>query len=430
METYALVLSYAIPGFVGLIILEAIVARSMGMQVNQGMDTISSLSSGMTNTLKAILGLSVVIVSYEWMEAYLGIFDIQSTVWLYILAFIGIDFAAYWSHRFNHVVNLFWNRHIIHHSSEEFNLACALRQSISDVVGIYFFLYIPLAILGIPPQVIAVTAPLHLFAQFWYHTRLIDRMGWLENILVTPSHHRVHHAINPEYIDKNYAAIFIVWDRWFGTFQEEKPDIPPVYGIKRPAGTWNPILINFTHLWLLIQDAWRTRSWKDKLRIWFMPTGWRPADVADQYPVEVIEDVFQQKKYQPATPRGLKIWSWIQLVINNLLLYHLLVQIGDFSFAQIVGYSTFLFLSVFAYTSLMDRHVLGFWVELGKFAFGLFWIWRAGTWFGLDGLLPFGTWMVLVYLFVSSLVAYWYTFSEKKSPQPLSAVVSTKADQP
>ena len=106
---------------------------------------------------------------------------------------------------FNHKVNIFWNRHVIHHSSEEFNLACALRQTISSVFQIYFFLYIPLAIIGIPPKVITILLPLHLFAQFWYHTKLIKNMGFLEKIIVTPSHHRVHHAINNIYIDKNYS---------------------------------------------------------------------------------------------------------------------------------------------------------------------------------------------------------------------------------
>jgi alkylglycerol monooxygenase len=281
METYETFLSYAIPGFVLLIIIESVVARFMGLKINNGLDTISSLSSGMTNTLKNALNLSIVIISYGWMVEHWALLEIKSTFWLYALCFIGLDFAYYWTHRFNHVINLFWNRHIVHHSSEEFNLSCALRQSISSLVGIYFFLYIPLALIGIPNEVIAVVAPLHLFAQFWYHTRLIGKMGWLEHILVTPAHHRVHHAINDEYIDKNYAAIFIVWDKWFGTFQEELPDIPAVYGTKKPVNTWNPYLINFVHLWQLIKDAFRTRRWWDKLRIWFMPTGWRPDDVKE-----------------------------------------------------------------------------------------------------------------------------------------------------
>lgn len=120
-------------------------------------------------------------------------------------------------------------------------------------------------------------------------------MGFLEKIIVTPSHHRVHHAINPEYIDKNYGQIFIFWDKWFGTFQKELPNVPPVYGITRPVRTWNPIKINFQHVWLLAKDAWRTKNWKDKLALWFKPTGYRPADVAAKYPVYKIEDVYHFK---------------------------------------------------------------------------------------------------------------------------------------
>ena len=416
METYASVLSYAIPGFIGLIIIEAIAARVMGMKINRPMDVISSLSSGMTNTLKSILGLGVVIISYTWMEQHISLFEIEEPYswWIFAIAFIGIDFASYWSHRFNHVINLFWNRHVVHHSSEEFNLSCALRQTISDVFGVYFFLYIPMALIGIPPVVVAITAPLHLFAQFWYHTRLIHKMGFLEHIIVTPSHHRVHHAINPEYLDKNYAAIFIVWDKCFGTFQEELPDVPPVYGTKRPAGTWNPFLINFMHFWMLVQDAWRTRSWWDKLRLWFMPTGWRPADVKDKYPVFSIEDVHQQKKYDtPASPL-LQAWSWAQLIISNLLMYFLLVQIGDFAFTDVLLYCAFLAVSIFAYTSLMDRHHWAVPIELAKLLMAGLLSYHMGGWYGIDALIPGGTAIVIGYCLLSFALTLYFTYFESR----------------
>lgn len=417
MEAYATVLSYAIPGFVGLIIIEAIVARMRGMKINRAMDVISSLSSGMTNTLKALLGLSVVIISYGWMESHFSLFEIEAPFawWIYLIAFICIDFASYWSHRFNHVINLFWNRHIVHHSSEEFNLSCALRQTISDVFGVYFFLYIPMAIIGVPPIVVAVTAPLHLFAQFWYHTRLIDKMGILEHILVTPSHHRVHHAINPEYLDKNYAAIFIVWDKWFGTFQEELADVPPVYGTKRPAGTWNPFLINFMHVWTLAKDAWRTKNWWDKLRLWFMPTGWRPADVKEAYPVYSIDDVSQQIKYNPPASRLLTAWSWAQLIIHNLLMYYLLVHIADFVFADVLWYCGFLAVSIFAYTTLMDRHVLAVPVEFLKVFLAAALLYVHEGWFGMDAVIPAASSLVFGYCLLSLGMTIYVTFMEERA---------------
>jgi sterol desaturase/sphingolipid hydroxylase (fatty acid hydroxylase superfamily) len=235
MELYAKALTFAIPFFLILIIIEEVAARRMKRQINYGMDTISSLSSGMTNTLKNLMGLSIAIISYGWLVDKVALFQIESTWMVYLVAFMGMDFVGYWSHRFDHKINAFWNRHIVHHSSEEFNLSCALRQSVSAIVGIYFFLYIPMAFLGVPGEVVAIVAPIHLFAQFWYHTRLIGKMGFLEYILVTPSHHRVHHAINDIYLDKNLSQIFIFWDKMFGTFQEELASEPPVYGVKKPV---------------------------------------------------------------------------------------------------------------------------------------------------------------------------------------------------
>jgi len=228
MEAYANALLVAIPAFVLLMSVELFYGYWKGKQTYVFMDTIASLSSGLTNILKDSLGLAVVLISYPWLESQLSLVQIEATPWLYFVAFVCIDFASYWSHRLNHKINVFWNQHIIHHSSEEFNMACALRQSISNVLGYGALFLIPAAFLGIPEEVIALLAPLHLFGQFWYHTRHIGKLGWLEYIIVTPSQHRVHHAINPIYIDKNLAAIFCVWDRMFGTFQEELDEEPPV----------------------------------------------------------------------------------------------------------------------------------------------------------------------------------------------------------
>lgn len=412
MEAYAQLLSYAIPGFVLLIIIEEIAARIMGRKVNRALDTISSLTSGMTNTLKSLLGLAVVIVSYDWMLGHLAIFDIKSSVWLFGLAFIGHDFASYWSHRWNHEINLFWNRHIVHHSSEEFNLSCALRQSISAVFGVYFFLYIPMAIVGIPTGIVALVGGLHLFAQFWYHTRLIKDMGFLENIIVTPAHHRVHHAINPEYIDKNFAAIFIVWDKLFGTFQAEIDGIPAVYGTKTPAATWNPITINFMHLWMLIKDAWRTESWMDKLTLWFRPTGYRPADLIDKYPVPVVDDVYNRPKYDTGGNNYFIAWSWFQLVVHNVLIYFMMAAIADFSYENLFIYSSFLAISIIAYTTLMDRHIMAIPFEVAKTFFGCIIIYQTGGWFGLEAVLPIATWLVLAYLMISLVVTVYFSINK------------------
>lgn len=268
-----------------------------------------------------------------------------------------------------------------------------------------------MAILGIPAQVVAVVAPIHFFAQFWYHTRLINKMGFLEHIIVTPSHHRVHHAINDEYMDKNYSEIFIVWDKWFGTFQAELADVPPVYGTKKPVNTWNPILINFMHLWSLVKDAWQTQRAWDKIRIWFMPTGWRPADVR---PASAPASVYERKKYHtPASP-FLVAWSWAQLLCTLALMGYVLLHVAQFAFVDVFLYATFLMLSIFAYTALMDRHWVAVLAEFLKVGFGFYLIHRMNGWYDLDVLLPHATLGVMAYLVLSLLLTLYFSWIEKK----------------
>jgi hypothetical protein len=273
-----------------------------------------------------------------------------------LVAFICVDFASYWNHRLNHKVNIFWNRHVIHHSSEEFNLACALRQSISAWIGFGALFLIPAALLGVPANIITVLAPLHLFAQFWYHTQHIGKLGFLEYIIVTPSQHRVHHAINPIYIDKNLSAIFCVWDRIFGTFQEELEEEPPVYGVLKPVKTWNPILINFQHAGNVIRDAYHTNNFIDKLRIWFMPTGWRPKDVIEKFPITIVKDVNKRTKYSPSYSSLIKGIALFHFISINLLLTFLLYNFSDLSVNFKLAYGFIIFISIFGFTSLMDFH--------------------------------------------------------------------------
>lgn len=413
MEAYVAVLNYAIPFFVILLLLEVVVAKYQGAKVIRSMDTLSSLSSGLTNAIKDVLGLTVVIVSYGWVVEQVALFEIKSTLAVYALAFIGLDFAGYWVHRLSHKVNYFWNRHIIHHSSEEFNLGCALRQSISGFVGITVFFLIPIAFLGVPGEVVAVVAPIHLFAQYWYHTQLIGKMGILEYIIVTPSHHRVHHAINKEYMDKNLSQIFIIWDKLFGTFQEELEEAPPVYGVTRPVRTWNPIIINFQHLWLLIRDAWRTKSIAAKLKIWFMPTGWRPEDVKEKYPVYSIKDAYQYQKFDPKVSKKLQFWSWVQYTFSFVMMMYLFNILAKIDFASAIVFGLFICLCIFAFSMLMDKLVQAWWMELIKSIIGIGLIVQQGDWFLLDTFTGgIGSWFVLGYFVASAVITSAFVFYE------------------
>jgi alkylglycerol monooxygenase len=420
METYGKILIIAMPLFLLLVIFEKWYGWRKGFDTVRTLDMVSSLSSGVTNSTKDVLGLSIAIISYGWLVNHLAIMHIQATWLVYVIAFFALDFSGYWTHRLAHEINFFWNNHIVHHSSEEFNLACALRQSISVFVRIYAVLLIPAAILGVPEKVIAVVAPLHLFAQFWYHTRHINRMGWLEYIIVTPSHHRVHHAINPEYLDKNYGQIFIFWDRLFGTYQEEQANIPAVYGVTRPVRTWNPIKINFMHMWLLIKDAWHTKSWKDKFRIWLMPLGWRPADVIEKYPVEKIQDVYHFEKYDTPASKGMQVYLWAQLICMLLLVSYLFANVAmikQLGIANLFIYGGFIFLQVYALTEFMDRGKYAWLLEAIKNAVCVVLIVQNGAWFGSNSISSAIAPILIGYFVLSTIAVYYFS----KTPQQPSS---------
>nr|WP_315181849.1 sterol desaturase family protein [uncultured Flavobacterium sp.] len=408
MEQYGKILVFVMPIFLILILLEKAYGYYKGEDTAPNMDSVASVSSGMVNSVKDVLGLSITLISYDWIVSKIAIFNLEASVTAYIIGFIVIDFYGYWSHRLSHQINFLWNKHAIHHSSEEFNLACALRQPVSSFVNLFTFLLIPAAFLGVPAKVIAVTLPIHLFLQFWYHTKHIKKIGFLEKILVSPSHHRVHHAINPEYMDKNHSQIFIFWDKLFGTFQEELETVPPVFGITRPANTWNPIRINFQHLWLLITDAWRAENWKDKCTIWFKPTGWRPENFEEKYPVYKITNVYDFNKYGTQHSNKLMYWSLFQASITLLFISYLYSSIAIIGIPNVFLFGAFIFITVYSYTELMDTRKFSLLWESIRFLFGITLILYFGDWFGMSQWFPFANYIIIGYLTLSLLVNIYF----------------------
>lgn len=409
MEEYGKILLIAMPAFLFLVAFEKLYGYFRNNDTMPLDDAISSLSSGLSNVVKDVLGLSFNIITYHWLVTHIAVFHVKETWLMYVIAFVVIDFYGYWSHRIDHEINFFWNEHIIHHSSEEYNLACALRQPVSGIIKVFNFLLIPAALVGIPENVIAVVLPLHLFAQFWYHTRHIGRLGFLEYIIVTPSHHRVHHAMNPEYLDKNYSQIFIIWDRIFGTFQEEKAEIPAVFGVTRPASTWNPFKINFQHLWLMMKDAWRAPNWIDKFRIWFMPTGWRPNGFEERYPVKKVSDVFHFQKYRSYLPTPLFYWSIVQLFATLILNSHLFGNIASIGSPGIFVYGFFNMLTIYCFTDLMDRNRFNWFFEILRITFSVAILVYFKSWFGLSGIYVYA---LFAYLGVSFIISLYYSQRE------------------
>lgn len=420
MEVYGKVLSFIIPVFTTLFLIELYFEWKFKAKVIQSMDSVSSISSGLVNGVKDVLGLSISIITYTWLVDKVAIFHVGESVWVYVMAFMTLEFQGYVVHFLNHKVNFFWNRHVIHHSSEEYNLSTAWRQPISTFFNYFTILLLPAALMGISPKVIAAMVPLEFLLQYWYHTRLIGKMGFLENILMTPSHHRVHHAVNKEYMDKNFGHIFIIWDKIFGTFQEERADVPVVYGISRPARTWNPIKINFQHFFLLVRDAFYTKNGWDKIRIWFMQTGWRPEDMKEKKPVYAIKDVYNFEKYNPYASTALKRWSWIQLVFNFILVFYFLWFIAQIGTPYIFIYGAFLFLSVYAFTELMDRNPNALYYEFIKSVLGLCLLYWMGDWFKASQYAPFYTYFTAIYFVMSVVVVAWFVLVEFKKEKNVS----------
>ena len=268
----------AIPYFILAMLVEFCYGKLVKRQTYRLADTVNSLQLGTLSRLVDVLRLGFSAIVFGTLVQWLGVHQwSMDSAWQWVAAFVAYDFLYYWKHRYGHEWRIMWASHIAHHQSEEFNLSTALRQTGTDYVGFVF--YIPLYLAGVPAAAVITVGSLNLIYQFWVHTEHIRRLGPLEWIFVTPSNHRVHHARNPEYIDRNYGGVFILWDRMFGTFQDERVDVPCVYGITTGLKSWNPLWANL-HFWLdTAKLAWRTRSWGDKLRIWFKPPAWQPADL-------------------------------------------------------------------------------------------------------------------------------------------------------
>ena len=307
----------SIPFFFGLIGLELLVARARKRPLYRLSDSISDLSCGILSQLAGIFLVLLTVAAYGWVSGHATIQQVlpvppwPSTALAWVIVFLLDDFAYYWMHRASHRIAVLWAGHVVHHSSEEFNLTVALRQSSLHGLFTWVF-YLPIAMLGVPVEMWLVCHAINLIYQFWIHTRAIDRLGPLEWVLNTPSHHRVHHGVNPEYQDKNFAGTLIIWDRLFGTFEPERAE--PVFGITRQLGTWNPVRANLH----VFQDIGRhlraSRGWRERWRAVFAHPGWRPASLGLPIkPAAISPDAFH--KYEPQVSAELKAYGFIQFIV-------------------------------------------------------------------------------------------------------------------
>ncbi|MFJ2464338.1 sterol desaturase family protein [Pseudomonas sp. NPDC087615] len=288
---------YAVPFFFVLIVVELIADRWRGVSHYRLADAVNSISTGVLSTTTGLLTKGVGLLTYAFALEHLALLRLPAdSVWVWVFAFVLYDICYYWLHRMGHERNILWAAHSVHHQSEEYNLSTALRQTSTGFLLSWIF-YLPLAVFGVPLLVFVSVAALNLLYQFWVHTRHIPKLGWFEWFFVTPSNHRAHHAQNALYMDRNYGGVFILWDRLFGTFQEEDDNEPVIFGVTTPLASWNPLWANLQFYAQLWSDARRAERKWDKLRIWFMRTGWRPADVAARYPMNK-PDLSQFRKFE------------------------------------------------------------------------------------------------------------------------------------
>lgn len=302
-------------------------------------DTFVSISIGLISRFPVILnlGFNTLIFSLAATTFNLKLLPLDSWV-TWVVGFVLYDLTYYVQHRLHHEIKLLWATHIVHHHGEEFNLSTALRQTSTGWLWKWMF-YIPMIVIGVPAEVFITVGGLNLLYQFWVHTEHIPKLGFIEKIFVTPSNHRVHHAKNPEYIDANYGGVFILWDRMFGTYIEEKENIKPVYGTVKALESWNPIWANIEVFYNMLLDSVRTKKWSDKIKVWYAPTYWRPDDVAKEYPSKPLN---LQTKYNPKISTTSKIYVVVQMIGIMFISNALFSQISTLSYQEIAVVSILL----------------------------------------------------------------------------------------
>ncbi|MGH6613030.1 sterol desaturase family protein [Sphingomonas sp.] len=285
---------YAVPGFVLLVALEMVVARFRDRTRYEPRDTLTSLALGLGSTVAGALTAGIVYAVAVWVWQF-RLFDIGYAWYWFAIAFVIDDLAYYVFHRMAHRVRWFWASHVIHHSSQHYNLSTALRQTWTGLVSLGFIFRLPLALIGFPPEMLLFVGAINLIYQFWIHTEVVGRCPrWFEAVMNTPSHHRVHHATNARYLDKNYAGVFIIWDKMFGTFEPERDDDRPRYGIVHNLGSFNLIWAAF-HEWVgIARDVWAAPGWRAKLGYMVMPPGWSHDGSRDTS--EIIKERWLEKQ--------------------------------------------------------------------------------------------------------------------------------------
>lgn len=358
---------YAIPVFMLLIALELIIDRWKKRGYYRFSDSITNLNLGMGQQLTGIFLKFFSVLLYKYVYDHFRLFDIPMNVLTYGLLFFGVDFFYYWFHRLSHEISVMWGGHVVHHQSEDYNFSVALRQSWTQGLFSWMF-YIPLAFIGFETTAFVTIASFQTLYQFWIHTQAINRLPrFFEYFLNTPSHHRVHHGQNPKYIDKNHGGTFIIFDRWFGTFQEE--DEPVVYGVTKAANSWNPVWLNFDYWFWLWDEIKQAKNMKDKLLMLIKQPGWRPENIGGPH-ASVEQSVETFKKFDILLPKSLYYYVLTQflLLLTTTAIFLTFSENTFFSsnLLYTLLYVVLLVLFMFSISALMEKKTWAIPLEIIK----------------------------------------------------------------
>ena len=392
----------AIPVYFLLIGIELIVHRIQAVKSYRLNDAITNINCGVTSQVTGAFLKVLSIGIYTLIFEKFRIIELPNTALVWIMAFIAYDFFYYWAHRMSHQVNLFWGGHSVHHQSEEYNLSVALRQSSTQTIWTFAF-YIPMAIVGVHPILLVSVSGFNLLYQFWIHTESINKLPrWFEAIFNTPSHHRVHHARNPKYIDKNHAGTFIVWDKLFGTFKAEEER--PVYGITKNLNSWNPIWANIAHYSDMWSDVKTIPKWSDKFRYIFEKPGWLP-DYMGGYRAPEEVDLIKYRKFDTHTAAKLNVYVLVQYIILLAGTAMFLFNLDKMNTSDKLIFAGVIIYSVVSFGALFENRNWGFAMESFRLIFLVFTAFYA--FFGLNTdpimitvaatiLIMFQIWLMLV----------------------------------
>ncbi|RED93375.1 sterol desaturase family protein [Marinoscillum furvescens] len=324
-------------------------------------DTVTNIATGIGNQCVNLAVAFFVYKWYGWLYQFAP-WEIPATWYWLLILLIFQDFIFYWFHRIGHTINIFWAAHMPHHSSEELNLSVGIRASFTQRLFQFLFFDWILVLVGFSPEMVYAMAAVHLLLAYWHHTQLIKKLGWFEKFFVTPSHHRVHHGVNPQYLDKNYSEFLIIWDKLFGTFEEEREEV--CYGVTHPPRTWDPIFINFQYWKQLWDDAVATRSWWDKVRLWFMPLGWRPPDLRTNEKKQLGYTRKEQVKYVSKQYKGVRPYLIVQIVLAMAYLMVTVDLSNPLTYVHRLVLSIGVFLMIIAWGGLLQARRWSLGVEV------------------------------------------------------------------